>query len=162
MKLSLIAAMAKNRVIGCDNEMPWHLPADLKHFKSKTLNKPVVMGRKTFLSLGSPLPHRRNIVLSRQPNWSEDGVEVFHDLDEVLTKLADEVEVMVIGGQSIYELALARANYLYLTLIDLTVAGDTYFPKWNENEWRECARAYHAADEKNPAACWFVELQRVC
>ncbi|HDU8493420.1 TPA: type 3 dihydrofolate reductase, partial [Aeromonas hydrophila] len=137
MMISMIAAMAHDRVIGLDNQMPWHLPADLAHFKRVTLGKPVLMGRKTFESIGRPLPGRRNLVISRNPDYRADGVEVIDSVEAALALLAgsDVAELMVIGGGHLYGQLLPRADRLYLTRIDLAVEGDTRFPAFDEGDW---------------------------
>ncbi|WP_263144487.1 dihydrofolate reductase [Pseudomonas sp. RIT-PI-AD] len=155
--LCLIAAFADNRVIGRDNRMPWHLPADLKHFKALTLGKPIVMGRKTWDSLGRPLPGRLNLVVSRQADLRLEGAEVFASLDAALARAdawADAEgaeELMLIGGAQLYGQALARAERLYLTRIALSPEGDAYFPRVDETEWRLTAREAHAAAQDAPA-----------
>ena len=123
--ISLIAAMANNRVIGKDNDMPWHMPADLAHFKKVTLGKPVIMGRKTFESIGRPLPGRTNIVITRNLDWQHDGVEVVDSPEQALAKVAGVDEVMIIGGGNIYQQFLPQAENLSLHFIDLDVDGDT-------------------------------------
>jgi dihydrofolate reductase len=160
MLISLIAAMAKYRVIGKDNAMPWHLPADLRHFKAVTLGKPVVMGRRTFESIGRPLPGRRNIVISRNTEWQAAGVERADSLATAFTLLAGSDEVMIIGGGQLYAEALPLADRLYLTHIDLQVEGDTHFPDYECYSWQELERTAHPADDKNPHACEFVTLSR--
>ena len=160
MLISLIVAMANHRVIGRDNEMPWHMPADLRHFKAVTLGKPVVMGRRTFESIGRPLPGRRNLVISRNPEWQAAGVEVAPALDAALALLADYDEVMIIGGGQLYAEALSRADRLYLTHIDLDVEGDTFFPDYTGYKWQQIELSCHSADEKNPYAYRFETLQR--
>lgn len=162
MKISLIAAMAKDRVIGKDNQMPWHLPADLKHFKQITLGKPVVMGRKTFESIGKPLPGRRNIVISRHPPAATiAGVEWAGSLQQAFELVQDVEEAMVIGGAEIYRQCLADASRLYLTLIELETTGDTFFPDYQQsNNWRVIQQESHQPDDKNPCAYTFVTLER--
>jgi len=161
MVISLIAAMANKRVIGMDNQMPWHLPADLKHFKQITYGKPVIMGRKTHESVGKALPGRRNIIISRQTNLSlPEGCEILSNLDSALALVADQPEVMIIGGAEIYKLALPKAQLMYITYIDLDVDGDTFFPAWNEAEWFETKRECHLPDDKNPYRYEFVTLER--
>lgn len=156
LPLALIAALARNRVIGRDNQMPWHLPADLKHFKAMTLGKPVVMGRKTWDSLGRPLPGRLNLVVSRQKNLSLDGAEVFPDLESALSRAdawAREQgagELMLIGGAQLYEQALPLAERLYLTRIDLEPQGDAFFPEWEPAAWRLVSRTEHPAAAEAP------------
>lgn len=162
MMISMIAAMAHDRVIGLDNQMPWHLPADLAHFKRVTLGKPVLMGRKTFESIGRPLPGRRNLVISRNPDYRADGVEVIDSVDAALALLAgsDVAELMVIGGGHLYGQLLPWADRLYLTRIDLAVEGDTRFPAFDENDWSCIEREPHQSDEKNPHPYCFETWQR--
>jgi Dihydrofolate reductase len=161
MQISLIVAMAQNRVIGRGNQMPWHLPADLRHFKSVTLGKPVIMGRKTFDSIGRPLPGRRNLVITRNSDWHTDGVESVNSLDAALALAGDEAEVMIIGGGQLYREALPLARRLYLTHIDLTVNdADTWFPDYSAYRWQKVAEEMHCADEKNPYNYSFETLER--
>lgn len=159
MKLSLIVAMTKNRVIGLDNQMPWHLPADLARFKQNTLGKPVIMGRKTFESIGKPLPKRRNIVLSRTA-VAIDGVEIVTSLEQALALVKDETEVMILGGGQLFAEMIVRADRLYLTEIDTVLEGDTYFPVIDSKEWQVSFMQTHLADEKNPYNCCFKILER--
>ncbi|MFM4844695.1 type 3 dihydrofolate reductase [Aeromonas caviae] len=162
MMISMIAAMAHDRVIGLDNQMPWHLPADLAHFKRVTLGKPVLMGRKTFESIGRPLPGRRNLVISRNPDYRADGVEVIDSVEAALALLSDSdvAELMVIGGGHLYGQLLPRADRLYLTRIDLAVEGDTRFPAFDEGDWSCIERELHQPDEKNPHPYCFETWQR--
>ncbi len=161
-KISLIAAMANNRVIGKDNDMPWHMPADLQHFKKVTMGKPVVMGRKTFESIGRPLPGRQNVVITRNKSWQQKGVTVVSSPQEALNVLAESSEVMIIGGGNIYREFLSQADELYLTKIDLEVEGDTQFPDWTSvGEWREVSSEKHASDEKNPYGYEFIKLSKI-
>ncbi|MCG9095644.1 dihydrofolate reductase [Laribacter hongkongensis] len=136
--LALIAARARNGVIGLDNRMPWHLPEDLAYFKRVTLGKPVVMGRKTFESIGRPLPGRLNIVVTRNPGWQAAGVQVAHSLDAALAlaAVAAPEEIMLIGGAELYRQALPQADVLYLTEIDAEFAGDAFFPEVDLARWR--------------------------
>ncbi|MCF5848861.1 type 3 dihydrofolate reductase [Aeromonas veronii] len=152
MKISMIAAMAHDRVIGKDNLMPWHMPADLAHFKRVTLGKPVLMGRKTFESIGRPLPGRRNLVISRNPDYQAEGIEVVGSVEAALALLAGSSveELMVIGGGHLYAEMLPSADCLYLTRIDLAVEGDTRFPAFDDGQWQRIACESHPADEKNP------------
>lgn len=161
MRVSLIAAMARGRVIGKDNDMPWHLPADLKHFKALTVGKPVIMGRKTLASMGNrPLPKRLNIVLSRQKDFTAEGCTVVHSLDEALKAAGACDEAIIMGGATLYEVALEKADTMYLTFIDAAIEGDTYFPEWSEEHWQESARERREPDEKNVYALEFVTLKR--
>jgi dihydrofolate reductase len=156
--LTLVAAMAADRVIGIENRLPWHLPEDLKHFKSVTLGKPVVMGRKTFESIGRPLPGRRNIVVTRQSGWRAEGVECANGVDAALRLAGDVDEVCLIGGAELYAQALAQADRLLLTEIDLHVGGDAWFPDFRAQGWREVSRdAQVGADGIRFA---FVEYRR--
>ncbi|CAX58219.1 MULTISPECIES: type 3 dihydrofolate reductase [Erwinia] len=159
MMISLIAAMAADRVIGMDNAMPWHLPADLAWFKRQTLDKPVIMGRRTWESIGRPLPGRLNIVISSQPGDAE-GVSWVTSIDEALQAAGEVDEVMVIGGGRIYEQLLPRADRLYLTHIDAEVVGDTTFPDFEPEEWQSTFSEFHDADEKNSHSFCFEILQR--
>ncbi|WEM42022.1 type 3 dihydrofolate reductase [Photobacterium sp. DA100] len=159
MKISMVAAMAKARIIGKDNAMPWHLPADFAWFKKVTMGKPVVMGRKTFESIGRPLPGRHNIVISRNAGYQAEGITVVADIEAAKQAAGNVDELMVIGGGSIYAACLAEADRLYLTFIDLEVEGDTQFPDWGEN-WREVHSESYAADEKNAHDMRFVILER--
>lgn len=160
LPLALIVAVADNGVIGRDNAMPWHLPAELKHFRSITLGKPIVMGRKTFESLGRPLPGRLNLVVSRQPRLAFGGAETFSSLEQALLRAGvwaaeqGATEIMVIGGAQLYAESLPLASRLYLTRIDLRPEGDTFFPDWNPDQWRRVSRIEHAAEGDAPAyAC---------
>ncbi|MCW8333218.1 type 3 dihydrofolate reductase [Vibrio sp. SCSIO 43135] len=159
MIISMIAAMADNRIIGKDNQMPWHLPEDFAWFKRCTMGKPVVMGRKTYDSIGRPLPGRKNIVISRDPELKIDGVETSTSIEQALSLVDGVEEVMIIGGGSIYESCLPKANRLYLTHINLQVNGDTQFPSWGEN-WKETHRESYSADDKNAYDMDFVILER--
>lgn len=157
LPLCLIAALAQNRVIGRDNQLPWHLPADLKHFKAKTLGKPIIMGRKTWDSLGRPLPGRLNLVVSRQAGLQLEGAEVFPSLEAAIVR-ADEWareqgvdELMLLGGAQLYEQGLALAERLYLTRVALQPEGDAWFPVFAEEAWRCCECEEHEAGESTPA-----------
>ena len=159
-RISLIVAMAKNRVIGNNNQMPWHLPADFAYFKKVTLGHPVIMGRKTFLSIGRPLPARRNIVVSRNPAFRADGIDLAASLDEAVNMCQNE-KPLVIGGASLYAEALSRVDRVYLTEVDATPDGDIFFPELEEKAWREISRERREADEKNVHAMEFVVLDRI-
>lgn len=162
MIISMIAAMGANRVIGRDNKMPWHLPADLRHFKQVTLGKPVIMGRKTFESIGRPLPGRRNIVISRTAPADCKGAEWVSSVEQALTMLADQSEVMVIGGGEIYRQCLPLAQRLYLTEIDMTTEGDAFFPDYQQHgQWQLTEDVLYSADEHNAYNCRFIILERL-
>jgi dihydrofolate reductase len=157
--ISLIAAMAKNRVIGKDNKMPWHLPADLKHFKSVTMSKPIVMGRKTFESIGKPLAGRENVIISKNIDYFADGCIVVHSIEDALTLLADYKEIMVIGGGFLYSQIIDQADKLYLTYIDLEIDGDTCFPEFKHLNPTEICRTKCVRDDNNPYDYQFVDYQ---
>lgn len=157
MSLSLIVAMTKNRVIGKDNQMPWHLPADLAWFRQNTTGKPVIMGRKTFESIGRPLPKRTNIVLSRQP-FEYDGVIWKDSLESAVDFVCDSEEIMLIGGGQLFNEYLSQADRLYLTEIQTELDGDTFFPSINWDEWHIEFEQYRPADEQNPYDCRFLIL----
>jgi dihydrofolate reductase len=161
MKISLIAAMAHHRVIGKNNQLPWHLSADLQHFKALTAGKPIIMGRKTFEAIGKPLPNRQNIVLTTNTDWSAIGVTVVNSWEQALGACGAAAEVMVIGGEQLYQQTLPEASQLYLTFIDADIEGDAFFPEWDARAWQEVDRNAHAADEKNCYSMDFVTLRRV-
>jgi len=140
MILSVIVAVAENGVIGKDNRLPWHIPADLRYFKEITLGKPVIMGRKTYQSIGKPLPGRANLVVSRDPTWRAEGVLSATSLDDALDKLQGDAEIFVIGGASLFAEALRRAQRLYLTEVHRAYEGDVRFPAWNRHDWQEISR----------------------
>ena len=129
--------MDRNRLIGNNNQLPWHLPADFAHFKSVTMGKPVIMGRKTYESIGKPLPGRTNIVLTRRPGMTFEGVSCASSIEQALALVADAEEVMIIGGSTIYEMLLPQANRLYLTYVDAEFEGDAWFPEFDNNQWSE-------------------------
>lgn len=160
MSLSIIVAVADNFVIGKNNDMPWHLPRDLKHFKSVTLGHPVLMGRRTFESLpGGALPNRRNLVISRNTSFSAPGVEVFSSLEKALEEVPEDI--FVIGGGSIYKQALPLCDKLYLTKVhDAFEDADTFFPEINWDEWELMEEEFHHADEKNPYDMTFSTYKR--
>lgn len=162
--LSLIVAMAENRCIGVNNQLPWHLPEDLKFFKRTTLGKPIIMGRKTFDSIGRPLPGRENIVITRDPDWQRDGVIVVSALEAAIDSASnicarDNIdEAVIIGGAQIYQLALAYVNCMYLTRVRVVIEGDAFFPEFNQSEWKLADKSDHFSDERNPydytLECW--------
>lgn len=159
-RIALIAAMGNDRVIGVDNRLPWHLPADLKHFKGLTLGKPVLMGRRTFESIGRPLPERRNIVVTRDADFRPEGVIVASSIDEALARAAPASEIMVIGGASFYAQMLPRAQRLYLTLVHGNFEGDAYFPAWDARQWEQVERQDFPCDETGNPSYSFVTLDR--
>ncbi len=160
MKISLIAAMGRDRVIGKDNAMPWHLPADLKHFKSLTMGKPVIMGRRTFESIGKPLPGRTNIVVTRDSAYQAEGCTVVHELGDALAAAGEADEVMIIGGAKLYAQFIDRADWLYLTIIDAPFEGDTVFPEYTLADWEEITREKCDTDDKNKFPYTFVTFKR--
>lgn len=167
MNLAIIVAQAQNRVIGINNNLPWHLPEDLRYFKQVTMGKPIIMGRKTFESIGRPLPGRTNIVITRDPDYAPENVKVVHSL-EAAKELAESIcmidggdEAMIIGGAQIYEQALAEADRLYLTQVHADVHGDAWFPEFNPGEWMEVGREDFAASGHNPYDYSFIVLQRI-
>ncbi len=166
MKLSLIVAAAENGTIGKDNKMPWHLPEDLKYFKRVTMGKPVVMGRKTFESIGKPLPGRSNIVVTRNPAYQAAGVDVLHDMNSVeahcedLAVFEDFSEVMIIGGAELYRQVLPEADRIYLTRIHAEIEGDAAFPELDSKNWKLISEEHHQADGDNPYDYSFCVLER--
>jgi dihydrofolate reductase len=157
----MIVAHANNRVIGKNNDMPWHLPADLAYFKKTTLGKPIIMGRKTYQSIGRPLPGRKNIVISRDDNFQAEGVEVVNSVDAALALVVDSAEVMVIGGGAIYQHCLSAAQRLYITHINADIDGDTYFPEYDLTVWQKVASDIRPSDEKNSYQLDFSVYEKV-
>lgn len=161
MKISLIWAMADDRVIGIENRLPWKLPADMKWFRQHTLGKPIVMGRKTFESFGGrTLPERTNIIITRDAGYQVAGAVVVHSIEAALDAAGDVDEVMVIGGANLYEQLLPRADRLYMTLVHDRFEADAWFPDFDRNEWFEVERHDHEADANNPHPYSFVILDR--
>lgn len=158
--LSIIAAMDRNRLIGRDNQLPWQLPADLQHFKSTTMGKPIVMGRKTWESLGRPLPGRVNIVITRNTAYQAEGTTVVHSLEEALTVASDAEEIMIIGGANLYTQALAQVERLYLTRVEGSFEGDAWFPEFSDADWQLQSSEMHEPDEKNRHPYRFETLFR--
>lgn len=156
MRIIFVVAMSENRVIGANNQLLWHLPDDLKHFKALTVGKNIVMGRKTFLSLKRALPLRNNLVLSRDPSFSAPDVQVFHTKQDLLAAAYDEL--YVIGGEEIYRLFLPECHKIYLTLVHAIFAGDAYFP--SITDFNETFREYHQADPRHKLAFSFIEYER--
>ena len=159
--VSIIVATDDHGGIGRDGGLPWHLPADLKRFKALTMGKPIVMGRKTWDSIGRPLPGRRSIVVSRQPGLAIDGVEVFGSLEAALQAAAGAPETCVIGGAEIYRQALPRAEVVRLTRVHASVQADTFFPPLDVAEWEEIAREDYPADDRHAYAYSFLTLRRI-
>jgi len=159
-RVSLIVAMAKNRVIGVNNTLPWHLPADLKHFKALTMGHHIVMGRKTYESIGMPLPGRTSVVVTRNANYSVPGVVVVNSLAAAITACGNDKEIFVIGGAELYRQAIALADRIYLTEIDADIPGDAHFTELDGKLWQETGRVSHAPDEKNLHPYHFVVYDR--
>lgn len=159
-RYSLIAAMDKNRLIGSNNNLPWHLPADLAFFKRKTLGKPIIMGRKTFESIGKALPGRRNIVVTRDAQFNAADCELVDSIDAALELCRDEAEIMLIGGASLYRQFIARATCMYITRIDHEFSGDTWFPEFDESEWKVENRQDFEADHCNKYPYSFIKFVR--
>lgn len=166
MIISMIAAMDENRLIGADNALPWHLPADFKHFKQVTMAKPIIMGRKTFESIGRPLPGRKNIVLTRG-EFNHDGVITVHSIEAALREAGqavnaddDTAEVMIIGGANLYQQMIAKADKLYLTHVKTKSEGDAWFPELDMSEWEIISQQSVSADEKNNYDFDIIEYQR--
>lgn len=160
MKISIIVAMAVNRVIGMDNKMPWYLSADLKKFKQITMGHPILMGRKTFESIGKPLPGRINIVITRNKNYHRSGCQVFNEIDRAMGSCLDYDELFVIGGSTLYETILPVADCLYLTLIHQSFDGDTFFPEIDMTQWHEIVREDITNDPDVSFDYSFITLER--
>lgn len=158
--ISLIWAQDENGLIGNDNRLPWQLPADMAWFKKQTMGKPVLMGRKTFESIGKPLPGRMNLILSRQSDLHIEGCTVVRSLGEAKAAAEEADEIMVIGGAEIYAMMLPYASRMYQTAIHAEFSGNTFFPGFDENDWQETGREDHEPDEKNPYAYSFITLER--
>jgi len=155
--------MGENGVIGNKGKLPWDMPADMRHFRSCTVGRPVVMGSKTFASIGHPLSERKNIILTRNKAYiAAHGCLVMYSPHEIMEKYKEEQELMVIGGAGIYETFLPYAHYMYLTYIKHVFEGDVYFPSFNEDEWSEISREDHEADKENPYPYAFITRKRKC
>lgn len=159
--LSIIVAVADNGVIGSGNRLPWRLPDDLKRFKALSLGKPIVMGRKTFDSIGRPLPGRLNIVISRRSGLEIPGCRVVTSIDEALAAAQPAPEIVIVGGADIYRQVLPSVQVIHLTRVHANVAGDVVFPELQPHEWREVTKEYHPADERHAHAFTFSTLERV-
>lgn len=159
--ISMIVAMAENRAIGKDNELLWHLPKDFKHFKAVTMGKPILMGRKTYESIGKPLPGRKNIVITRDTHFAAEGVVIVHSIDAALEESKEFDDVMVIGGASFYEQMLPEVTTLYVTVVHQHFDADAFFPEIKADEWRMVEQVRHEADEKHAYPFSFITYQRV-
>ncbi|MGQ5523824.1 dihydrofolate reductase [Chitinimonas sp. PSY-7] len=144
--LSLIAALARNYTVGIENRLPWHLSEDLKYFKATTSGHPIIMGRKTYDSIGRPLPGRHNIVVTRNPDWHVDGVTAVHSIQEAISAVGSTKEIFLIGGASLYAEALPMADRLYLTEIEADIDGDAFFPRWRPEQFKELRREHHQGE----------------
>ncbi|SJN30637.1 dihydrofolate reductase [Sphingobacterium sp. JB170] len=162
LKITLIVAASKNNAIGKDNKMLWHLPEDFKYFKRTTIGHSIIMGRKTFLSIGKPLPERRNIVLSRDLNFSNYDVDVANSVSEVLNYCRDEREIFIIGGAQLYEQTLPIAQKILLTRVHTEIQGDAYFPVLSPQEWKLTSSEKHPKDEKHAYDFTFEVWDRIC
>jgi len=160
MIVSIIAAMDRNRLIGNNNQLPWHLPADFAHFKAVTMGKPVIMGRKTYESIGKPLPGRTNIVLSRNPETQFEGAVCVSSFEDAVAAVPEAEEIMIIGGSAIYEMLLPQVDRMYITYVDGEFDGDAWFPRFDEAQWLEIESESRPADEKNLYDCRFVTLEK--
>ncbi|MBT0726147.1 type 3 dihydrofolate reductase [Rosenbergiella australiborealis] len=158
--LSLIAAMAIDRIIGNENQMPWHLPADFAWFKQQTLGKPIIMGRKTFESIGRPLPGRKNIVISRQSQPAQEGIFWVTSVEQALAAAGEVEEIMVIGGGNLYQQFLPYAQRLYLTHVDAEIEGDTQFPEYDADQWESVFSEFRDMDDANCYGLCFEILER--
>jgi len=160
--ITIIVAMGKNREIGADNQLLWHLPKDLKHFKELTSGHPIIMGRKTYESIGKPLPNRTNIVISRKNDWFEEGILIVGSIKEAL-KFAKKIDenVFIIGGGTIYEQTIDLADQLEVTLVDAELKADTFFPKIDEKKWLKTNETTHQRDEKNQFDFSFQTFERI-
>ena len=161
-RLSILAAMASNRVIGQNNALPWHLSPDLKRFKSLTMGQIIIMGRKTYESIGKPLPGRINIVISRQPDFSVPGATVTRSIEEALIVCSDyqDKEIFIIGGAELYEQTVAVCQRLYLTEVKQNFEGDAFFPEFDRNDWDETLREIHTLEDGSGLEYHFVVLER--
>jgi dihydrofolate reductase len=160
--LSVIAAMSSNRVIGANGSIPWHLPVDMKYFKNTTSKHTIIVGRKTFESFGgSPLPNRRNIVLTRDSQFKSPGAEIFNSLDSALESCTGDKEVFICGGAQIYEQALPLCDKLYITEVNTYVFGDTYFPKIDRDDWIITSESFNKRDTRNEFATTMKILRRI-
>ena len=158
--ISIIVAVSTNNVIGAQGELPWRLSDDLKHFKTVTMGKPIIMGRKTWESIGRPLPGRQNIVITRQPGFQAEGCDVVKSIEEGIVAAGDVEEVMVIGGSQVYDLALPVTERLYLTRVHAEIEGDAFFPEIDETEWGLITDELHDADENNEYSYSFRTYER--
>lgn len=158
--ISFVVAMTDDRVIGRGNDLPWHIPDDMAHFKRLTLGKPVIMGRRNYESIGRPLPQRHNIVMTRQQDYTAEGCTVVHGVDEALAACGDADEIMVIGGQEIYRAFMPLANRLYLTIVHAEIEGDTWFSSFDPGDWIEHDRVERGVGPRTPYPLTYLQLER--
>ncbi|MRH42465.1 dihydrofolate reductase [Aquibacillus halophilus] len=161
--ISLLYAMDRNRVIGYKNELPWRLPNDLKFFKEMTTSNSIIMGRKTFDSMNGPLPNRKNIIITRDESYQQENCEVIHSVDTIVewNNLNPDTEYFVIGGGNIFKQILPYSDRMYMTYIDESFPGDTYFPEFDENKWKMTKKEKGPNDEKNPYDYYFIQYDRI-
>ena len=159
-RISFVVALDRNKVIGKDGGLPWRLPDDMRHVRALTVGKPLIMGRRTYASIGRPLPDRRNIVLTRDPTFHQKGVEVARTVDEALRLAGDAPEVIVFGGAEVFRQFLPLAERIYLTQVDAAVDGDTFFD-FGPGDWRVLSNERHEADARHPYAFNFLTLERI-
>ncbi|HEY2580573.1 MAG TPA: dihydrofolate reductase [Mucilaginibacter sp.] len=159
MIVTIVVAISENHVIGKDNKLLWHLPNDLKHFKDITTGHTIIMGRKTYESVGKPLPRRRNIIITRQ-SIAIEGCEVVNSIEAALALCASENEVFIVGGAEIYKQSIHLTNRIYLTIVHKQFDGDSFFPELNKNEWKEVSHEDHEPDDKNRLPYSFITLER--
>lgn len=161
VQITFIVAMDANQGIGYQNQLPWHLPADLQHFKQLTMGKPILMGRKTQASIGRPLPGRMNVVITRNKDYKAPGCQIFTSIGTALSAFAAQREIMVIGGASLFARLLPRVRRMYITRIAATFPADVYFPVWDANAWQRITEEKHSADEHNPYDYTFFTYERL-
>ena len=163
MNISIIVAITENNIIGRQNGLPWHLPADLKYFREKTTGHHIVMGRKTFESIGGgrPLPNRTSIIITNQNDYKAEGCLIAHSMEEAISLAKNETELFIIGGRQIYEQSLPIADLMYITRIHNTIEGDTFFPEFSSDQWKEKESNFRAADEKNNYDMSFQVFEKI-
>jgi len=161
MITSIIVAMDMNRVIGKDNQLPWRLPRELQYVKQTTMGHPIILGRKNYEAIGRPLPGRRNIVMTKDPQFSAEGCEIAHSVEEVYQLCEGEEEIFIFGGEQIYKLFLEKTDKLYVTVIHHEFEGDTFFPEIDYNQWKEISKVQGITDEKNPYTYFYHVYERI-
>ena len=161
MITSIIVAMDMNRVIGKDNQLPWRLPRELQYVKQTTMGHPIILGRKNYEAIGRPLPGRRNIVMTKDPQFSAEGCEIAHSVEEVYQLCEGEEEIFIFGGEQIYKLFLEKTDKLYVTVIHHEFEGDTFFPEIDYSQWKEISKVQGITDEKNPYTYFYHVYERI-